>query len=380
MIYLDHAATSFHKPEAVYEAVLAALKTSGNADRGGNPASLTSTRILYQARCALANLFGAEDASRIAFTSNATESLNIAIKGILTPGDHVITTVLEHNSILRPLYELEKKGLQVSFAGCDRKGRPDYEEMERLVRDDTRAILVTHASNLTGNVVDLKKVSKIAKEKGILLLVDASQTAGVLPIDVQKTGIDILCFTGHKSLFGPQGTGGIYVRPGLSIRPLKTGGSGIRTFEKEHPKEMPTALEAGTLNTPGIAGLSAGVSFILETTPEQIHKRETELMRRFYEGIQTLPQVEIYGDFETSVRCPIVSLNIKGYDSALVGDCLSEEYGIAVRTGGHCAPKMHEALGTVKTGAVRFSFSYFNTEEDVDAAILAIREIATEEE
>ena len=376
MIYMDNAATTLHKPEAVKKAVIEALDTMGNAGRGASAPALDASRIIYGTREKLARFFHAENANRIVFTANSTESLNMAVKGLISPGDHVITTVLEHNSVLRPLYECREKGAELTILGCDEKGNISYEEMEAAVREDTKAIVCTHASNLTGNMIDLEKASAIAKEKGILFVVDASQTAGVYPIDVQELGIDVLCFTGHKSLLGPQGTGGMYVRTGVEIRPLLSGGSGVDTYNPRHPSVMPTALEAGTLNGHGIAGLGAAVSYLEEIGLDAVRQTELALMRRFYEGVSSIPGVKVYGDFGTERRCPIVSLNIRDHDSSEVSDELNVSYGIVTRPGAHCAPLMHRALGTVEQGAVRFSFSHYNTEEEVDLAVKAIRELA----
>ncbi len=376
MIYLDNAATTLRKPQAVMDAVVRAMNTLGNAGRGASEESLGAARTIFTARKKLADFFHAENPKRIVFTANSTESLNIAIKGVLSPGDHVVTTALEHNSVLRPVYEMEQKGTDVSFVPADRLGRIDYAEFDRLITEKTKAVICTHASNLTGNLVDIRRVGSIAKRHGCLFIVDASQTAGVYPIDVDEMGIDILCFTGHKSLLGPQGTGGMYVREGVEVRPLVTGGSGIQTYLKSHPSEMPAALEAGTLNGHGIAGLLAAVDYISETGMDRIREKELGLMRRFYDGVKDTPGVTIYGDFADEERCPIVALNIRDYDSSGVSDELSEHYGISTRPGAHCAPLMHEALGTVSQGAVRFSFSYFNTEEEADCAVRAVREIA----
>ena len=378
MIYMDNAATTLHKPDAVKAAVLAAFETMGNAGRGASEPALDASRVIYGTREKLARFFNAESASRIVFTANSTESLNIAIKGLFCPGDHVITTVLEHNSVLRPLYECREHGVELSILGCDEKGNISYDEMESAVKDHTKAIVCTHASNLTGNMIDLKKAGEIAREHGLIFVVDASQTAGVWPVDVQNTGIDVLCFTGHKGLMGPQGTGGMYVRTGVEIRPRLSGGSGIDTYNPHHPSQMPTALEAGTLNGHGIAGLGAAVSFLEETGLDVIREKEQSLMRRLYEGISCIPGVKVYGDFDTRERAAIVSFNIGDYDSSEVSDELNVEYGIVTRPGAHCAPLMHKALGTVEQGAVRFSFSYYNTEEEVDAAIRAVRELAQE--
>lgn len=379
MIYLDNAATTMHKPKEVIDAVVEAMTSLGNAGRGANEASLSAARIIYGAREKLCRFFNGEDPRQIVFTSNSTESLNIAIKGLLEPGDHVITTMLEHNSVLRPLYEMEKKGVALTIIRADKKGRFSLEEMEAAIRPETKMIVCTNGSNLTGNYVDIGKVGEMAHRHDVLFVVDASQTAGVFPIDVRNMQVDVLCFTGHKGLLGPQGTGGMYVREGLAIRPLKSGGSGVQTYSKTHPREMPTALEAGTLNGHGIAGLRAAVEYIEKTGLDNIRAKEQELMWRFYEGVKEIPGVTVYGDFHSRERCAIVSLNIGDYDSSEVSDALLTEYGISTRPGGHCAPLMHEALGTVEQGAVRFSFAHSNTEEEVDIAINAVRELATEE-
>ena len=376
MIYMDNAATTMRKPDEVVEAVVNAMNSMGNAGRGAHAASLSASRVIYNTREALARFFGAESPKQIVFTSNSTESLNIAIKGLLEPGDHVVTTMLEHNSVLRPLYEMEKKGVSLTIVKSNPKGTLSYEELEGAVQENTKAIICTNASNLTGNYVDVKRVGEIAKRKGALLVVDASQTAGIYPIDVQTMGIDVLCFTGHKGLLAPQGTGGLYVRAGLCLKPLKSGGSGVQTYLKNHPEEMPTALEAGTLNGHGIAGLGAAIEYLDREGIDNIREKELQHMRHFYNGVKDIPGIKIYGDFDTEVRCPVVALNIGEYDSSEVSDELLMTYGISTRPGAHCAPLMHEALGTIEQGAVRFSFSHYNTEEEVEVAINAIRELA----
>ena len=379
MIYFDNAATTMRKPEQVIQAVTEALSSMGNAGRGVHSAALDASRVIFDTRVKLAELFHAENPKQIVFTMNSTESLNIAIKGVLKPGDHVITTALEHNSVLRPLYEMEDRGVELTVLQADRFGNFCLEEMEAAIQKNTKAIVCTHGSNLTGNLVDIKQVGEIAKKQGVLLIVDASQTAGVFPIDVQEMNIDILCFTGHKGLLGPQGTGGMYVREGLEVRPLLSGGSGVQTYEREHPKQMPTALEAGTLNVHGLAGLRAAVSYINDYGMENIRKKELELMRQFYDRVKKIPGITIYGDFEKKERCAIVSLNVRDYDSSEVSDALFVHYGISTRPGAHCAPLMHQALGTVEQGAVRFSFSHFNTLEEIEIAVRALEELAEED-
>lgn len=376
MIYLDSSATSFLKPPQVAEAVFRSFNTIGNAGRGAHAPTLNASRLIYDTREKLAALFGTPDPSRIAFTCNATEALNIAIHGAIHPGEHVITTACEHNSVLRPLYLKEKEGTELTIIPADKKGRIRYDLLESSVKSNTSAIVLTHASNLSGNVTDLAFVSNFAKKHGLLLIVDASQTAGNLPINVVKMGIDILCFTGHKGLFGPQGTGGLYVREGLTLSPLKSGGSGIHSFDRQHPTDMPTALEAGTLNGHGIAGLNAGLDYILSTGVKNIHAKEISLARRFVNGISDISDLKLYGDIDAPLRTPIISLNIGNMSSASVSDILWEDYEICVRAGAHCAPLMHKTFGTEKQGAVRFSFSCFNTETEIDTAIRAMHEIA----
>lgn len=376
MIYLDSSATSFLKPPQVAEAVFRSFNTIGNAGRGAHAPTLNASRLIYGTREKLAALFGTPDPSRIAFTCNATEALNIAIHGAIHPGEHVITTACEHNSVLRPLYLKEKEGTELTIIPADKKGRIRYDLLESSVKSNTSAIVLTHASNLSGNVTDLAFVSNFAKKHGLLLIVDASQTAGSLPINVVKMGIDILCFTGHKGLFGPQGTGGLYVREGLTLSPLKSGGSGIHSFDRQHPTDMPTALEAGTLNGHGIAGLNAGLDYILSTGVKNIHAKEISLARRFVNGISDISDLKLYGDIDAPLRTPIISLNIGNMSSASVSDILWEDYEICVRAGAHCAPLMHKTFGTEKQGAVRFSFSCFNTEAEIDTAIQAMHEIA----
>lgn len=383
MIYLDNGATTLQKPECVKEALLEAMASMGNSGRGVHDASLYAGRTIYRARESLAELLGAAAPEQVAFTANATESLNLVLGGLFGPGDHVITTVCEHNSVLRPLYRLQGVELSVlpvkAEAGEElQAGILAYDELESLLRPNTKALIITHASNLTGNITDLEQAAAFAKKHSLLLIVDAAQTAGAVPMDMERMGIDVLCFTGHKGLYGPQGTGGVCVRPGLSIRPLKVGGSGIHSFDREHPSEMPAALEAGTLNGHGIAGLGAAARWLLETGVEQIRAREQALLRRFVDGVKEVEGVTLYGNPDLDRRTGIQSLNIRDYDSARVADWLYEDYGIAVRGGAHCAPLMHEALGTREQGAVRFSFSYFNTEAEADEAAAAVRELAEE--
>ncbi|MFA7197545.1 MAG: aminotransferase class V-fold PLP-dependent enzyme, partial [Anaerovoracaceae bacterium] len=377
MIYLDNAATTLQKPPQVIEAVAEAMYSLGNSARGTSSGSLKASRTVYEARVKIAELLGCPNADHVVFTCNSTEALNIAINGTIFPGDHVISTDLEHNSVLRPLYRLEaEQGVELSFVPADANGYVSYDDFEALIRPNTKVMVCNHASNLTGGMIDLARVSRIARQKGILLIADASQTAGCIPVDMGRLGADILCFTGHKGLLGPQGTGGMCIREGVAIRPLKVGGTGVHSYSKEQPSEYPTRLEAGTLNSHGIAGLSAAVDFIRETGISTISLKENALMRRFYEGVVQIEGVTVYGDFSASQRTAIVALNIRDYDSGAVSDELSEKYDIATRPGAHCAPRLHRALGTKAQGAVRFSFSWFNTEAEIDEAIRAVEELS----
>ncbi len=377
MIYLDNAATTRRKPQPVIDAVVKAMTTLGNASRGAHDSALEASRAVYETRCKVARLFGCARPDHVVFTGNATEALNIAISGTLRRGDHVITTDLEHNSVLRPLYRLEAAGtISLSFVSADRRGRVNYDEFAAHIRPETRAIVCTHASNLTGQLIDLARVGRLAKEQGLLFLVDASQTGGCVPIDMEEMGVDVLCFTGHKGLMGPQGTGGLCIRPGVEIRPFKVGGSGVQSYRREQPEEYPTRLEAGTLNSHGLMGLSAALDLIQEVGLETIAAHERSMMARFYEGVKGIEGVTVYGDFSSEARTAVVALNIRDYDSGEVSDALSQAYGIATRPGAHCAPRMHRALGTTEQGAVRFSASWFTTQEEVDAAIQAVRELA----
>lgn len=376
MIYLDNAATTMKKPQCVIDAVVNAMTHMGNAGRGANEAALDASRAIYDAREKISDLFNLKNPSRVAFTCNSTESLNTAIKGVLNSSDHAITTSLEHNSVLRPLYELESEGMELSIVQSDENGNINYDDFEKLIKENTKAIVCTHASNLVGNVLDIKKIGKIAKKQNLVFIVDASQSAGVFPIDMQEMNIDILCFTGHKGLLGPQGTGGLCVREGVHVRPLKVGGSGVNTFSKSHPKEMPTILEAGTLNGHAIAGLNAALDYLKEEGIENIQKKEEDLMFRFYNGVKDIKNIKIYGNFENK-RAAIVAFNIGDIDSSAFSDELSLYYNISTRPGAHCAPLMHKAMNTVEQGAVRFSFSHYNTEEEIDTAINAVKEIAS---
>lgn len=382
LYYFDNSATTLKKPAAVAEAVYHAIADAqlGNPARGSHTASLNALRLTERLRQKTAALFGVPDAANVAFTANATTSLNLVLKGLLTPADHVITTVTEHNAVLRPLYQLEEQGTALSFVGVDEFGTLLYSDFERLLRPDTRAVVVNHASNVTGNVADLERIGSFCREHDLLFIVDASQSAGVLDIDMVKLHIDVLCFTGHKGLYGPQGTGGICLgdRP-LEFVPVFTGGSGFHSFDKQYPTEMPTLFEAGTQNVHGLAGLSAGLDYISQKGLAAITSYLQELTFRFHDQIKNIPGITLYGSFaENMERAPVVSLNLEGWSSGDLSDALFMDYSIAVRPGAHCAPLIHQAFGTEKNGMVRFSFSSFNTVEEIDYAAKALRSLAEE--
>ena len=382
MIYLDHAATSLPKPELVVMAVTAAMNCLGNSGRGAHSASLGASRMIYETREVLSDFFGGDGPEQVVFTPNATAALNMVIQGILNPGDRAVTTAMEHNSVLRPLYRMEKQGVSLCVVPADEKGRLSMERLEQELKPGTKALFCTHASNVTGNVNDLKTIGTMCRDRGILFVADVSQSAGILPIDMKEMAIDILCFTGHKGLLGPQGTGGICVRKGVSVRPLIVGGSGILSYSREQPAEMPVALEAGTLNGHGIAGLKAALTYIREQGQDILRKKELELMWYFYDQVSRLSQVTVYGDFSSrkALRTPVVSLNIGEEDSGWAAGELAERYGIQTRAGAHCAPLMHEVLKTRDRGAVRFSFSHLNTREEAEMAVYAVEQLCREVE
>lgn len=378
MIYLDNAATTMHKPQAVIDAVTQAMCSLGNAGRGATSGALDAARTIHGCRAKLARLLGCPRADHVCFTPNSTAALNTVINGVVRPGDRVVTTVLEHNSVLRPLNRLAaEQGVTVEHAGCDASGVLDYDELERLVTPGTRAVVVTHASNVTGNAVDIARVAAMAHAAGALVIVDASQSAGTAHIDMHAMGLDVVCFTGHKGLMGPQGTGGLAVADGVDVAPWAMGGTGVHSFDALQPLEWPTRLEAGTLNGHGIAGLSAGLDFIeAQGGVEAIAAHERALADRFLAGVREIPGIKLYGAFDQQARSAIVSLNVSDIDSAEISDALMQGWGIATRPGAHCAPLMHRVLGTERQGVVRFSFGYFNTDEEVDTAIDALRDLA----
>ena len=374
MIYLDNAATTMNKPPEVAQAVAQALTSFGGVGRGVHPASLAAGRAVYEARRRVAQLLGAPSPARVSFANNATMALNIALAGLVKPGARVVTTAASHNSVLRPLFRLrDERDVRVDVAPIGQDASLDFGAYERLLAaGDVSVVAATHASNLTGDVYDVARMAAAAHGAGALFVLDAAQTAGAIPVDMAALGVDVLCFTGHKSLMGPQGTGGLAVAPGVDVPPLLEGGSGTHTFEERHPRFMPEALEAGTINAHGLAGLAAAVEHLQDVGVENVAATVGALTACFEEGARDLPGVRVLGGHGGVDRTGIVAIVVDGLDTSALADALACDYGVCTRAGAHCAPLMHRALGTDKTGAVRFSFSHLNTMEEVDAALDAL--------
>ena len=379
MIYFDNAATSFPKPKIVYDEIIDAMTQYGsNPGRSGHKMALKSSRGIFNTRNKISKLFNIKNPMNVILTFNCTESLNMGIKGILKPGDHVITTSMEHNSVLRPIIYLEKLGITNTIVEGDSKGRIDPNDIENSIKPETKMIVTTHISNLTGTIMDIEAIGAIAKKHNIIYFVDGAQSAGVYPIDVEKMNIDMLAFPGHKSLLGPQGTGGLYVREGLDIVELFQGGTGSVSDSLVQPDMMPDKFETGTPNAPGIIGLGAGIEYILEVGMENIRKKEEDLTQYFIKEAQKIEKIKLYGPLTLGQHAPVVSLNIGDADSSEISYILDEEYDIGVRPGLHCAPLAHKTIGTFKQGVVRFSFGFENTYEEIDLAIKALKDIAKE--
>jgi cysteine desulfurase family protein len=377
MIYFDNAATSWPKPSSVLAAVSDSFgDAGGNPGRSAHRMSVAAARTVEQAREALASFFNVDDPSRFAFTLNATHALNTALYGVLHPGDHVVTTSLEHNSVMRPLRHLERMGVGLSVVSCAGDGTLDLDRVRESIRRDTRLLVATHGSNVVGTLVPVAGLASLAKEAGTLFLLDISQTAGAVPIDLPAMGVDLVAFSGHKGLMGPTGTGGLYVRPGVAITPLMRGGTGSDSAHETQPEFMPDVYESGTLNVAGIAGLGAGVRFLSATGVEAVQMRERSVLTRFLAGASTIPGVTLYGTADPARRCGIASLNVTGVGPSDVSFILDSSFAIMTRAGLHCAPSAHRTLGTFPEGTVRMSFGWHNTVAEVDAALEALREIA----
>ncbi len=375
--YFDQAATSRPKPKAVLEAMIRYQREiCASPGRSGHRLSVEAGRIVFHARDALAELFGVADPLRIALTKNATEALNIVIQGFLKPGDHVVTSGMEHNSVMRPLRAREREGVGLTVVTASPEGLLDPDDVRRALRPETRLLLVTHASNVTGTIQPVAELAALSRETGIPLCLDAAQSAGVLPLAAEE-GIDLIAFTGHKSLFGPQGTGGLYLREGLEkeIRPLLRGGTGSRSESEEQPSFLPDLYESGTPNTVGVAGLEAGVRFVLSAGLDQIRRREEGLTRRFLAGLRNLEGVTVFGPKEAERRTAVVSVRLRRLSPSAAALALDERFGILCRPGLHCAPAAHRTLGTFPEGTLRFSFGYFHTEDDIDEAVRALEEL-----
>ncbi len=379
IIYLDNAATSWPKPREVIEAIEEALLRKGaNPGRSGHRLSVEAARILYEARETLAEFFGVVDSSRIVFTKNITEALNVILYGYLRPGDHVITSSMEHNSMMRPLRDLQRRGVELTVIRASSTGEIDPEDVRKAIRPKTRLIAMVHVSNVTGTILPAEEVGRIAREHGVRLLLDCAQSAGTLPIDLREMPVDILAFTGHKSLFGPQGTGGFCLGEGLEreVTPLMRGGTGSRSEEEQQPEFLPDKYESGTPNTPGIAGLGAGVRFLMKEGMGKVKKKKELLTRMLIEGLREIKGIKIYGPLDPRRQIGIVSFNVEGKEPSEVSAILDERYGILSRPGLHCAPLAHRTIGTFPRGTVRMGVSYLNTPEEVDEAVRAVREIA----
>ncbi len=378
MIYFDNAATSFHKPDEVYEAVISAMKTAGNSGRGVNDASLSASRILANTRNKLKTMFHAPSSKNVIFTSGATESLNTAILGLIEDNDHVVTSEVEHNSVLRPLNVLKRKGIKVSYAKSTPSGEITLESIVKELRDDTVVVVLTHASNVLGTINDIEKIGTYLRERNINFIVDASQTAGLYDIDMEKMGISALCFSGHKYMMGAQGIGVLVLNEGIRPKPLKHGGTGVDSYSEYMPDYYPEGLEAGTINLSGVASIQAGLDYIEQYTKFKIKAETGVLVNKFIEFLSSNSHCILYGGRDYLHRTAVVPFNIVGVDSNKVSDILFSRYQISVRAGAHCAPRCHEFLGTVDSGVVRVSFSHFNTAEEVDVLIKALRGIIGE--
>lgn len=381
LIYLDNSATSFPKPESVYDFMHSFYKKHGvNPGRSGFDAALETEEVVSNTRKMLTALFnGGSDHNRLTFSYNATDSLNLVLQGLAEKGDHVITTLLEHNSVLRPLYHMQHEGrIEVSYIPFDKAGYVDPDDIRKAIKKNTKMVVVNHCSNVIGTLQPVDRIGKICREKGVLFVVDGSQSAGAVPVDMQAMNIDVFVFTGHKCLMGPTGIGGSYVREGVEIRHTRYGGTGVRSAHPFHLDEYPYRLETGTLNLVGVAGLNAGVMWITGQGIDNIHRREMQLWDKLRQGIESLDNVTTYCAQSSHNHNPVLSFNINGLEAGDAGTMLDVDHNIACRTGLQCAPLVHRHLGTEQIhGTVRFSIGPFTTAEDIDAAIEAVTEISS---
>lgn len=379
LIYLDNGATSYPKPEEVYRYMDAFYRRYGvNPGRSGYDLCIESGELVEDTRRLLCGFFGGKHPERLVFGYNATDALNLAIYGLLAPGDHAVTTHLEHNSSLRPLWDLQQRGVAVDWVDFDERGYIDPGEVVALLRPDTRAVVINHGSNVIGTVQPVREIGAACRARGIPLVMDVSQTAGMIPLDIEELGAGVLCFTGHKSLLGPMGIGGMYVHQDVELRQTRAGGTGVRSAQRHHLEEYPYRMEYGTPNLPGIAGLNAGVKWVQERGIDEIHRHEMALWLRLRDGLRGIDGVVLYCQDSERDRISVLSFNVEGMDAADVGTMLDVDHDIACRTGLHCAPMVHEHLGTDKIhGSVRFGIGPLNTAEQIDTAIAAVGEIAT---
>ena len=377
MIYLDNAATTFPKPERVYQAVDECMREyAANPGRSGHKLSLKAGREIYKTRELVAKLFNISNPMQLIFTSNATDSLNLALKGILNPSDHVIVSSLEHNSLIRPLKGLSEKSISLSVVKCNPEGSINLDDIQKAINPNTRMIAMTHASNVLGTILPLKEIGELCRKNNLLFLVDASQTAGICHIDVNEMACDFLAAPGHKSLLGPQGTGILYIKEGLELRTLKEGGTGSKSEEITQPLILPDRYESGTLNTPGIVGLGAGIEFIFSETSEKIRAHEKRLTQYLIDELKQVRGVTLYGPCDSRKQVAVLSFNIEDRDSSETAYLLDDEYDIYVRSGLHCAPLAHKTIGTLESGTVRLSPGYFNTEDEILKTIEAIKTLS----
>ena len=379
-IYLDNSATSFPKPEEVYKFMDHFYRNNGvSPGRSGFDAALMAEEVIMETRKLLTELFNGDNPDHLTFSYNASDSLNMIIQGLSEKGDHVITTMLEHNSVLRPLYHLEKDGIiEVTYTPFDEYGYVNPEDIKKAIKGNTKMVIVNHSSNIIGTVQPIEEIGKVCKEAGVYFVVDASQSAGIIPIDIKTMNIDVVVFTGHKCLMGPTGIGGSYVKEGVNIKGTRYGGTGVRSAQRTHLEEFPYRLECGTLNTIGVAGLNAGIKWVNKNGMQNIHKHEIRLWDKLRKGLQSIDNVTTYCAHDTENQNAVLSFNINGFEAGDVGTMLDVDYNIASRTGLQCAPMVHEHIGTEKLhGTVRFSVGPFTTEEEIDAAIEAVKDIAS---